>query len=652
MPRCYSYCRWSSGKQTSGTSLVRQMEMAQEWVEARKDRGFYLDQQIIIDAGKSGHYGENLDPEQGNLAKFIEKAKAGEIEQNSYLIIEKLDRFSRADPVQIEHLIHEIVKKHKINIVLLHPVEREITKETISKTDIRLLMFIELEIANAQSKEKSHRIRKSWDQKRKRIREGQHQIQNLPNWLYLDPKSNQIKVDQDKVSAIHYLFKRTNEGVGQVVLCKEMTEKFRPIANPTKRWKTQHWNKSYISQLLRDRRLLGEYQPHKFDVIENEDNPILTKRKRRQEGTPIRDYYPRVISDDVFNKAQAEKHKRKRATTDRRMDVLNLFRGLVFCKYSGNTMQLNSTRATRKNGDRYIQRRLVDYGHLRGEKTCCPWSIEYFRFEQLILDALSEIDGKTFKKNAKGVVAERRVLMDEIVALDAQMQKLTSQLSDPRHFAISDTILDSIVRIKDRMRDIDGRIDQLVELDEDIDSQAIEGLRSVSDIFGPNGSGDTERRKQIRDILPHIVRRIEVMPLKASNREVMALIAIDLADDTRRLCLMRNQKRLSCNKVLLIDGNRKPILSVTKSGNVFYPRTHKGRDHTKVGIIVDGKSPRDPDVRRRLILRFKQSGNELIDMLKSKQPKKWQKINLTTIFNADYLGERIATSQPEDTNNG
>lgn len=60
---------------------MRQMEMAQDWVEARKDRGFYLDQQIIIDAGKSGHYGDNLDPEQGNLARFIEKAKSGEIDR-------------------------------------------------------------------------------------------------------------------------------------------------------------------------------------------------------------------------------------------------------------------------------------------------------------------------------------------------------------------------------------------------------------------------------------------------------------------------------------------------------------------------------------------------------------------------------------------
>ena len=652
MPRCYSYCRWSSGKQTSGTSLIRQMEMAQEWVEARKERGFYLDQQIIIDAGKSGHYGENLDPEQGNLAKFIEKAKAGEIEQNSYLIIEKLDRFSRADPVQIEHLIHEIVKKHKINIVLLHPVEREITKETISKTDIRLLMFIELEIANAQSKEKSHRLRKAWDQKRKKIMEGKHQIQNLPNWLYLDQESNQIKVDKYKAKAIHYLFKRTAEGIGQIVLCREMTEKFKPIANLTKRWKTLHWNKSYISQLLRDRRLLGEYQPYKFDSIENEDNPILTKRHRRQEGPPKQDYYPRVISDDLFNKVQSEKHTRKKTTSDSKMDIINLFRGLVFCKYSGNPMHLNSTRATRKNGDRYIQRRLVDYGHLRGETTCCPWSIEYFRFEQLILDALSEIDGKTFKKKSKGVVAERRGLMDERVSIDAQMQKLTSQLSDPRHFVISDTILESIVRLKDRQRDIEVRLEQIEVIEEDIDSEAIEGLRSVSDIFGVNGVGDNERRKKIRDILPHIVRRIEAIPLKAANREVMALIAIDLADDTRRLCLMRTQKRLNFSKVLLIDGNRKPILSVTKSGNVFYPKTHRGRDHEKVGIIVDGKSPRDPDVRLRLILHFKQAGKQLVDMLRSKEPKKWQKINLTTIFNADYLGERNRTSQPEKTGNG
>jgi DNA invertase Pin-like site-specific DNA recombinase len=649
MPRCYSYCRWSSGKQTSGTSLVRQMEMAQDWVEARKDRGFYLDQQVIIDAGKSGHYGDNLDPEQGNLARFIEKAKSGEIEQNSYLIIEKLDRFSRADPVQIEHLIHEIVKKYRINIVLLHPVEREITKDTIGKTDLRLLMFIELEIANAQSKEKSHRLRKAWEQKRKRIRERQHQIQNLPNWLYLDKASKDIKVDKEKLAAIEYLFKRTIEGVGQVVLCKEMTDKFRPISNPSKKWPNQHWNKSYISKLLRDRRLLGEYQPHKFDVIENDENLILSKRKRRQEGSPITDYYPRVITDELFNKAQTEKHKRWKAKTDSRMEMLNLFRGLVFCKYSGNTMQLNTTRSKRKNGATYVQKRLADYGHLRGDKKCCPWSIEYHRFEHLILDALSEIDGKTFKKKAKGVVAEKRGLIDERLAIEAQLQKLKSQLSDPRHFSITETILDSVTRLNDRLADMESRIQLLEVIDEDIGSNAIEGLRSVADIFGENGKGDVSRRKQIRDILPHIVRRIEVIPLKAANREVLALIAIDLADDTRRLCLMRKQNLRVANKVLLIDGNRKPVLAATKNGYIFYPKTYPGRELKKVAVLVDGKIPSDREGGRKLIAYFAQAPKDVRDLLRAKEPRKWQKIDLTTIYNAHYLGNRIQPTQQEDS---
>ena len=57
-------------------------------------------------------------------------------------------------------------------------------------------------------------------------------------------------------------------------------------------------------------------------------------------------------------------------------------------------------------------------------------------------------------------------------------------------------------------------------------------------------------------------------------------------------------------------------------------------------------------LRLRLILHFKQAGKQLVDMLRSKEPKKWQKINLTTIFNADYLGERNRTSQPEKTGNG
>ena len=52
---------------------------------------------------------------------------------------------------------------------------------------------------------------------------------------------------------------------------------------------------------FRQRTCIGEYQPRKFD--EN--------RKSVPAGDPIIDYYPTVISEDIFYKAQSQLEQRR-----------------------------------------------------------------------------------------------------------------------------------------------------------------------------------------------------------------------------------------------------------------------------------------------------------------------------------------------------
>ena len=643
MPRCYSYCRWSSTEQDKGDSLRRQMEMAKSWVDERKDEGFFLDKTEFIDRGKSGLYGENLDPEHGMLAQFIEKARNGEIEKGSYLIIEKLDRFSRAEPLEIGGLISKLIKNYGINLVILTPVQKVVTRNDIANLDVVMLIQMELQLAHASSKEKSYRISKVWEKKRKEIKDGTNISQRIPAWTRFDEKTKKITLDKNKTKIIEYIFKRTIDGVGQIVLCKELTEQYPPISQPTSKNKTPKWNKSYISKLLSDRRLLGEYQPYKFFNEENDTGEITIKKNRRPFGPPIKGYYPQVISEETFYAAQASKHKRTKEKTEERMEILNLFRGLIFNKYSGNAMHFQTTRAKRKKGDTYIQKRLCDYGHLSGDKTCCPWSIEYYRFERLLLEALSEIDAQSFSRKIPTTQKEIRSLRDQLVVLDKMIEKVKEQKNDPKNYDLQDELLYELRQHIDRKKDIDDRLEKLEVTQPTEAKNIVEGLRSISSLYDSDTVTTKERRRQIRDILPYIVKRIEILPFKKENRQVAAVIAIDLADATRRICWL--EKRKEKHRLFFTDKNHVPVRILCKDGIVWFALNHKGRstDHTELRFFASEGYGHTEEDAARAFDSFFQSELDFKNALKGKQYKKWAKVDLSTIFSYAYHGEEKAT---------
>src|SRR3974390_2372505 len=93
----YSYRRYSSSQQRDGSSLERQLEMAQA---VCSEFGWTLID-LPPDAGVSGfkitdgeeNKAENL--HKGALGSFLKKVNDGEVPRGSVLIIEKMDRFSR-----------------------------------------------------------------------------------------------------------------------------------------------------------------------------------------------------------------------------------------------------------------------------------------------------------------------------------------------------------------------------------------------------------------------------------------------------------------------------------------------------------------------------------------------------------------------------
>ncbi len=92
-PRAYSYVRFSTPAQAAGASLQRQAERAAKYAQ---EHGLQLDTELNMqDLGVSAFRSKNA--RTGALGGFLEAVQKGYVERGSYLLIENMDRLSRAD---------------------------------------------------------------------------------------------------------------------------------------------------------------------------------------------------------------------------------------------------------------------------------------------------------------------------------------------------------------------------------------------------------------------------------------------------------------------------------------------------------------------------------------------------------------------------
>jgi DNA invertase Pin-like site-specific DNA recombinase len=92
----YSYLRFSDARQSAGSSADRQAQYAARWA---KERRLPLDESLSLrDEGLSAHHQRHV--KQGALGTFLKAVDEGRIAPGSVLVVEGLDRLSRAEPIQ------------------------------------------------------------------------------------------------------------------------------------------------------------------------------------------------------------------------------------------------------------------------------------------------------------------------------------------------------------------------------------------------------------------------------------------------------------------------------------------------------------------------------------------------------------------------
>ncbi|EKO3915510.1 recombinase family protein [Vibrio fluvialis] len=277
MPTAYSYIRFSSEKQKLGQSLQRQTERAKEYAQAN---GLTLSEMTFQDLGISAFTGANKQGDAG-LAKFLEACEQGRIEQGATLIIESLDRLSREEiDIALDQLraITRYVNVFSITDNRLYTAKMQLTDYIVA--------LVSMARANEESVVKSQRLRAMWANRRNNPDKVKKSKQR-PFWLDLSDDQMSYVVDEEKSAIVQRIFEMRLKGIGSPTICKTLNHE--GITSPH----NKGWNTTAINQLLRSRKVLGEYRPKK-----------LVDKKYEETGQVHTDYYPSAITEDLFYRVQ------------------------------------------------------------------------------------------------------------------------------------------------------------------------------------------------------------------------------------------------------------------------------------------------------------------------------------------------------------
>lgn len=374
-PKAYSYSRFSTPEQGKGDSYRRQRAAAEEYCAANDLELADSREYRFFDNGRSAYKAKHLN-DTGDFGRFLSYVDEGRIVAGSYLIVESLDRLSREEVKDALPRFLDLLKK---GIRIYTSIDKHLYTENYNLTDL-IISVISMSRAHEESSTKGSRVAAAWREKRGLARSDKKVPLGAacPYWLKLiDGAYVEVK---ERVEVIRRIFDMTIQGYGQAVISRRLNEDGVPVFGSTRstkekpRNKSGLWGTSSVQKILHNRALLGEYQP-----------THLVGRIRQNDGDPIQDYYPEIITPDVFLQAKAARAQRQTSGSTKQSKNFNIWQGIAKCQLCGDSMHLINKGRPPK-GYTYLQ----CYSTKKGK--CGNGSIRIEQTEAVFKEILTNVD--------------------------------------------------------------------------------------------------------------------------------------------------------------------------------------------------------------------------------------------------------------------
>ncbi|MFT3988675.1 recombinase family protein [Aestuariivirga sp.] len=403
MTKAYSYLRFSTPEQIKGDSHRRQAQMANDYADRH---GLELQDASYEDLGVSAYRSANA--ETGRLGEFMEAVKIGAVPQGSWLLIESMDRLSRAKPRKAVRLLEQICEA---GIVVVTLADGRVYDERTLDDDPMAFMYAFMVAirANEESATKARRLRAVWQQKRinapKRIL-----TKRAPSWLRVmgDGPERRFEVIEEKAAIVRRVFAMAAGGIGQHKIAETLNREGLPTADGAK-----HWHKSIIAKWLRSPSVIGTYVPHTIDPT--------AKHKLRHPESPVDNYYPAIVSRELYEAVNALHggERKSRSVHDGRRGVVSLLAGLARCASCGGTMTRVNKASPKKGGRAYLVCAAAKVGA----------GCEYRAVDQEAIEKALRGLSSTIRAKASKTIAIDEDLKQQAAKLRAQVDEATLHLS-------------------------------------------------------------------------------------------------------------------------------------------------------------------------------------------------------------------------------
>ncbi|WP_419833519.1 recombinase family protein [Endozoicomonas atrinae] len=371
---CYSYHRISSKKQIKGGGIKRQIEASAAFCE---EQGWIMDTTFTLtDIGKSAYHGRNLD-DKAALGSFLNAIEKGLVKRPAVLLVESLDRISRANIMDALEIFIRILNT---GITICTYIDRMVyNKEELQNNFAPLIISITLMCrSHDESLVKAKRSSASWQQNKEKIANGHLGRKMLyPKWI--DISSGKPEIIERKADIVRKVFDLCiNHNMGLIPITHYFLDKDTEGFNINPRW---------VQRMLSEKKALGLIEPKKTIYQDGVAKYIPLNEEIQA--------YPAIIDEETFYAARAAIQKRMSLKTGRPSSgsrEINFFRKILRCGICSSGFVMSGT------GHRSSYRCI---GRINNKNLCgFNKSINTKPIQQILLKTIAVIDKDDMFENA------------------------------------------------------------------------------------------------------------------------------------------------------------------------------------------------------------------------------------------------------------
>lgn len=403
----YSYMRFSDPRQAAGHSSERQRAYAARWA---LEHGLQLDESLSLkDEGLSAYHQQHI--KSGALGVFLAAANAGRIPIGSVLIVEGLDRLSRAEPIQAQAQLAQIVNAG-ITVVTASDgktYSREHLKANPMDLVYSLLVMIR---AHEESDTKSKRVLASIRRQCEGWLAGTYTglIRNGKDPAWLELVDGKWRMVPSRIEAVHAGLALYRRGHGASSIVRELQAQGLSLTG-------RGPQSLQIYRLIQQRALIGEKEL------------TLAGEKYQLPG-----YYPALLTPAEWSELQTVASGRGRRNAKGPVPHVITGMGITLCGYCGRALVGQNIGTRNRLPDGRIQdghRRLHCTSNSYGEGCPVPGSTSVAPIERALMSYCSDIVNLQALYGADRAAAPRARLAaarDKVVSLTQKLDKLTDAM--------------------------------------------------------------------------------------------------------------------------------------------------------------------------------------------------------------------------------